>query len=169
MAVIHSWHRYFFLSLLLVLICTQGVLASNPTHELSQNLTVNKTFTLDGGGTTPVTLWLGAIILGIVLIILSFHHFENGEEGLVSIMAWIPWAFAMYTSMAVDVITNAGFAASASGITQVESHTIYQFNTIAILCMIGLAGAVLNTYRIWVSQKKLQELTEGPSAESFDY
>ena len=84
-------------------------------------------------------------------------------------MAWIPLAFAMYTSNSVDAITNAGLAASASGITQVESHTIYQFNTISILCMIMLAFAIANTYRIWVSQKKLKELSEGPVSESFDY
>lgn len=162
-------YRYLGYILLLLLVLGQGVMAANISQEMSQNLTVNKTFTLDGGGTTPVTLWLGAIILGIVLIVLSFHQFGNGEEGLVSIMAWIPWAFAMYTSMAVDVITNAGTVASAAGITQVESHTIYQFNLIAMLCLIGLAGAIANTWRIWVSQKKMKELSEGPTAENFDY
>ena len=163
--------RYLGYVLLLVFLLTQGVTAANVTHDMpaSQNLTVNKTFTLDGGGTTPVTLWLGGIVLGIVLILLSFVHFDGGEEGLVSIMAWIPLAFSMYTSNSVDAITNAGLAASASGITQVESHTIYQFNTISILCMIMLAFAIANTYRIWVSQKKLKELSEGPVSESFDY
>jgi len=163
--------RYLGYVLLLVFLLTQGVTAANVTHDMpaSQNLTVNKTFTLDGGGTTPVTLWLGGIVLGILLILLSFVHFDGGEEGLVSIMAWIPLAFSMYTSNSVDAITNAGLAASASGITQVESHTIYQFNTISILCMIMLAFAIANTYRIWVSQKKLKELSEGPVSESFDY
>lgn len=168
MAVIHK-HRYILLLLILTILVGQMVSAANISQEMSQNLTVNKTFTLDGGGTTPVTLWLGAIILGIVLIILSFHQFGNGEEGLVSIMAWIPWAFAMYTSMAVDVITNAGTVSSTSGVTMVESHTIYQFNLIAMLCLIGLAGAIGNTWRIWVSQKKMKELSEGPTAENFDY
>ena len=151
--------------------CIQGVTAANVTHDMpaSQNLTVNKTFTLDGGGSTPVMLWIGAIVLGVVLVVLSFHGFPNGEEGLVSIAAWVPIAYAMYTSMSVDAITNAGTAASAAGITQVESHTIYQFNTIAILLMIFLAAAIGNTWRIWVSQKKLKELTEGPASENFDY
>lgn len=163
--------RYLGYVFLIVFLLVQGVTAANVTHDMpaSQNLTVNKTFTLDGGGTTPVTLWLGGIVLGIVLILLSFVHFDGGEEGLVSIMAWIPLAFSMYTSNTVDAITNAGLAASASGITQVESHTIYQFNTIQILCMIMLAFAIANTYRIWVSQKKLKELSEGPASESFDY
>ena len=163
--------RYLGYILLLVFLVVQGVTAANVTHDMpaSQNLTVNKTFTLDGGGTTPVTLWLGGIVLGIVLILLSFVHFDGGEEGLVSIMAWIPLAFSMYTSNTVDAITNAGLAASATGITQVESHTIYQFNTISILCMIMLAFAITNTYRIWVSQKKLKELSEGPASENFDY
>lgn len=155
--------------LLLLIILSQTVMAADITHNMSQNLTVNKTFTLDAGGTTPVSLWVGSIILGLILIVLSFHHFERGEEGLVSIMAWIPLAFAMYTSMAVDVITNAGTIAGPTGITQVESHTIYQFNTIAILCMIGLAGAIANTWRIWVDQKKMKEMSEGPVAENFDY
>jgi len=163
--------RYLGYVLLLGFLVVQGVTAANVTHDMppSQNLSVNKTFTLDGGGTTPVTLWLGGIVLGILLILLSFVHFDGGEEGLVSIMAWVPLAFSMYTSNNVDAITNAGLAASASGIVQVESHTIYQFNTISILCMIMLAFAIVNTYRIWVSQKKMKELTEGPAAEMFDY
>jgi hypothetical protein len=162
--------RYLFLVLVL-LFFVQGVMAADPVHAIpmSQNLTVNKTFTLAAEGSTPVTLWLGAIVLGIVLVVLSFHDFPNGEEGLVSIAAWVPIAYAMYTSYAVDSITNAGTVASSIGITQVESHTIYQFNTIAILLMIFLAAAIGNTYRIWVSQKKLKELTEGPATENFDY
>jgi hypothetical protein len=160
--------RTIFL-LLLIFCIVQGVSAADPTHELSQNLTVNKTFTLDGGGTTPVTLWVGAIVLGILLVLISFAHFDNGEEGLVSIMAWIPLAYAMLSASTVDVITNAGTVASSSGITQVESHTIYQFNLISIILLLALCGSIGNTYRIWVSQKKMKELTEGPVAESFDY
>jgi hypothetical protein len=162
--------KYLFLVLIFLLI-VQGVSAADPVHPIptAQNLTVNKTFTLDAGASTPVTLWLGAIVMGVVLILLSFHGFPNGEEGLVSIAAWVPIAYAMYTSYSVDAITNAGLAASASGIIQVESHTIYQFNTIAILLMIFLAAAIGNTWRIWVSQKKLKEMTEGPAAENFDY
>jgi lysylphosphatidylglycerol synthetase-like protein (DUF2156 family) len=148
-----------------------GVLAADPVHAipLSQNLTVNKTYTLDSSNSTPATLWVGAIVLGVILVILSFLSFPNGEEGLVSIMAWIPIGFAMYTALSVDSITNAGTVASSIGITQVESHTIYQFNLIAMLLMIFLAIAIGNTYRIWVSQKKMKELTEGPATENFDY
>ena len=149
----------------------QGVSAADPVHSIptAQNLTVNKTFTLDAGASTPVTLWMGAIVLGVILVLLSFLSFPNGEEGLVSIGAWVPIAYAMYTSMSVDAITNAGTVASSAGITQVESHTIYQFNTFSIILLIVLAFAIGNTYRIWVSQKKMKELTEGPAAESFDY
>ena len=155
----------YLILLIFLLLVPSLVSAANPSHELNQNLTVNKTFTLDTGGTTPVMLWFGAIVLGIVLVIFSFIHFPNGEEGLVSIAAWIPIAFAMYSSMSVDAITNAGTVASSAGITQVESHTIYQFNVIAILLLIVLAFAIGNTYRIWVSQKKLKSLTDGPEAE----
>ena len=129
---------------------------------------MNKTYTLNTDSGTPVMLWIGAIVLGIVLMILSCIHFENGEEGLISIAAWLPIAFALYTSYTVDVITNAGTVASSAGITQVESHTIYQFSTIAIILMIVLAAAIGNTYRIWVSQKKLREMSE-PEQPAFDY
>ncbi len=61
--------------LLLLVVLAQQVAAADVVHNMSQNLTVNKTFTLDGGGTTPVSLWVGAIILGILLIILSCHLF----------------------------------------------------------------------------------------------
>jgi hypothetical protein len=161
---------FFALVLLAFIIIVPTVSAANVTHQMpaSQNLTVNKTFTLDSGGSTPALMWLGAIALGIILVLLSFFPFPGGEEGLISIGAWIPIAYAMYTAMKVDVITNAGTVISSAGVTQVESHTIYQFNTEAMLLLVLLAAAIGNTYRIWVSQKKLRELS-GSEPEAFDY
>jgi hypothetical protein len=134
----------------------------------SQELSVNRTFTLNTGTGTPSLLWFSAIIIGVLMILLSFHSFPNGEEGLVSIAAWLPIAYAMFKAMSVDVITNAGTVVSSAGITQVESHTIYQLNTEATLLLVVLAAAIGNTYRIWVSQKKMKELTH-PEQEAFDY
>jgi hypothetical protein len=153
-----------------ILAFTVPVSAANVTHQLpsSQDLTVNQTFTLSPGGSTPAVMWFGAILIGIVLVILSFLPFPNGEEGLLSIAAWIPIAYAMYTALKVDVITNAGTVVSSAGVTQVESHTIYQFNTEAIILLVLLAAAIGNTWRIWVSQKKMRELSN-PEPEAFDY
>jgi hypothetical protein len=153
-----------------VMAFTLPVSAANITHNLpaTQELTVNKTFTLNSGGGTPSLLWFSAIIIGILMILLSFHTFPNGEEGLVSIAAWLPIAYAMFKSMSVDVITNAGTVVSSAGITQVESHTIYQLNTEAILLLVVLAAAIGNTWRIWVSQKKMKELSD-PEPMLFDY
>jgi hypothetical protein len=165
-----NFKLFFVLVLLAFIVIVPTVSAANVTHQLptSQDLTVNKTFTLNTGGSTPAVMWFGAILIGIILVILSFLPFPNGEEGLLSIAAWIPIAYAMYTAMKVDVITNAGTVVSAAGVTQVESHTIYQFNTEAIILLVLLAAAIGNTYRIWVSQKKMRELSN-PEPEAFDY
>ena len=161
---------FFGLVLIALIVLVPTVSAANITHDLpaTQDLTVNKTYTLNTSAGTPMILWIGAIIMGIILMVLSCIPFPNGEEGLISIAAWLPIAFALYTSYTVDVITNAGTVVSPAGIAQLESHTIYQFSTVAILLMIVLAAAVGNTYRIWVSQKKLRELSE-PEQPAFDY
>lgn len=153
-----------------ILAFTLPVSAANVTHDMpsGQDLTVNKTYSLSTGGSTPAVMWFGAILIGLFLILISFVPFPNGEEGLVSIMAWIPIAYAMYTSLKVDVITNAGTVVSTAGVTQVESHTIYQFSNEAVILLILFAAAIGNTYRIWVSQKKLRDLSN-PEPEAFDY
>jgi len=110
-------------------------------------------------------MWAGAIILGLILVLLSFMPglYGSGEEGLVSIIAWIPIAFAFYTSFSVDRITSAGMgtiADSSNKFVLLEAHTVYHFDVVALCLLIFLAFAIGNTYRIWVSQKKLRELSE---------
>jgi hypothetical protein len=159
--------------LLLLLICVigiQSVSAATVTHNLDSNLSVNRTTTIDTGQGVPSILWVGAIGLGFVLLILSIIiHTEDGGEGIISIMAWLPFALAMYWSLRVDVITNAGVVATSTGTQMLESHTIYQLNLVAMLLMIMLALSIGNTYRLWVSQKKMKELAEGPKSEMIDY
>lgn len=127
----------------------------------------NKSYTIPTDGSTPYSLWTGAILLGIILILLSFTSgiYPNGEEGLVSILSWIPISYALYASFAVDVLQGFGVTSQCLGTSGeyvlMESHSVYHFDVVAICLFILLAFAIGNTYRIWVSQKNLQMIQTG--------
>jgi hypothetical protein len=138
-------------SILLALILV-GLIAG--ASAAPQTVIMNKTYVNEPPGTTPFNIWVGAIIVGIILMMFSFLKFQNGEEGLISIMAWIPIGYAAFTSFAVDRITSIGYSADALGTPiLIEIHTIGDYGTIAILLIVLLVFAIGNTYRIWASQK----------------
>jgi hypothetical protein len=122
-----------------------------------------KVYVLDESGTTPFNVWAGAIILGLILILISFLHFPAGEEALVSIFAWIPIGYAMVTSFAVDTISGAGVGAGLAGttdVTSIEVHTVHHFDVIAVILFIVLAFAIGNTWRIAANQKRMSEMAQ---------
>ena len=130
---------------------------------VSADINTTNVYVLDESGTIPFSVWAGAIILGLVLIIISFVHFPAGEEGLVSILAWIPIGFAMFTSFSVDMVAGAGVGAGLAGTTDVTTvvvHNIHHFDTIAVALMVLLAFAIGNTYRIAANQRKLREMAQ---------
>jgi hypothetical protein len=148
--------RMAFASLLAVLIIS-GVSATATVANVS------RVYVLDQSGTTPFNIWAGAIILGLILILLSFMHFHAGEEAIISILAWIPIGYAMVTSFAVDTVSGSagsGIAGSggAASFTPIEIHTIHHYDVIAVVLFIMLAFAIGNTYRIAVNQRKMQEM-----------
>ena len=135
------------------------------TGIVSATATVNTTrvFVLDSSGTTPLYIWAGAIILGLVLILISFVGFPHGEEAIVSILAWIPTAYAMFTSFAVETVSGAGVGAGLSGssdITTVEVHTIHAYPVIAVVLFIVLMFAIGNTVRIVTNQMAMRKLSQ---------
>jgi hypothetical protein len=139
--------------------------AQNLTKLLPAGSIINQTYVLDSSGTTPFTLWVGAAVLGFALLILSCWHFPGGEEDFISVLAWIPLGFAMFTSLAVDRVTSAGGATSATGgIIVTEVHTIYNWWPIGIILFVILVFAIANTYRIVHNAKKEslpQQVQEG--------
>lgn len=163
----------------LFLLITLALLVAPASADIRKNFDVegdmaiiNQSYHLDNQGATPFVVWSGCILLGIVLVILSFMSglFPNGEEGLVSILAWIPITYATYTAFAVDMMY--GFGATSQihsvGATQatyyeyvlMENHAVYHFDGIAVCLFIFLVFAVGNTYRIWLSQNKIRQLTQ---------
>jgi len=125
---------------------------------------VSRVYILDQSGTTPFNIWAGAIILGLILLLISFLHFPAGEEAIVSILAWIPIGYAMVTSFAVDTVSgSAGSGISGSGgtasFTPIEIHTVHHYDVIAVVLFILLAFAIGNTYRIAANQRQMQKLT----------
>lgn len=122
----------------------------------------NQTYITHTGGTTPFVVWSGAILLGIILILLSFMSkmFPDGEEGLISILAWIPITYAIYTGFAVDMVTGFGVTSQQGQYVLMESHTVYHFDAVVVCLFILLAFAIGNTFRIWISQRKLRQYSE---------
>ena len=96
-----------------------------------------------------------------MLIVLSFTQFPEGGEGLISILAWFPIAFAMYNSFSVDVIAGYGATSILSGSTQtfalMVGHTIYHFDVAAAGLFLLLLFALGNTVRIWLNAKRLNQ------------
>ena len=138
-----------------------GLLLIVAVSATPATVNVTRVYTLDESGTTPFNVWAGAIILGLVLVIISFGHFPAGEEAIVSVLAWIPIGYAMVTSFAVDTVSGAGVGAGLMGstdVTSIELHTIHHFDLIAVVLLILLAGAIGNTYRIAMNQKVLQKM-----------
>ena len=127
--------------------------------------TINKTYMVDPGGSTPLALWEGAWIFGFALLVLSFIRFPYGAEGFISVLAWIPFGFALYTAFAIDRITSTGFTVDASGNpVLLETHTISSYPALAIILLVLLVFSMGNTYRIWLYQTQ-GTLTGNPAAD----
>ena len=140
-----------------------GFILVGVTSAVPATVNTTRVYILDESGTTPFNVWAGAILLGLALIIISFVHFPHGEEGLISIMAWIPIAFSMFTSFAVETVSGTGVGAGLAGstdITSVEVHTVHHFDVPAILLLIMLAFAIGNTYRIYANMKAMKEMSQ---------
>lgn len=161
--------RYFLFVLLLLSVLTSTVSGQimNKSFQATDIVIINQTYTISNNPSTPFLIWAASGYLGILLLILSFFSFPKGEEGLISILAWIPLAFTMFTSFAVEVVNGSGVVGGSGTYVLIENHTIYAFNTIAILFMVLLAFAIGNTYRIWIDQKKMAEISASREQETF--
>lgn len=153
-------YRYpaLILVLLTILITTSSGAIMNKTFAATDTVIVNQTFIISDSPATPFLIWAASGYIGLILLILSFFSYPENEEGLVSILAWFPIAFFMYTSDSVDIVNGAGFTGQAGTYVLMENHTIYSFAAIQAIAFIGLVFAIGNTYRIWANQKRLQQL-----------
>jgi hypothetical protein len=149
--------KSLFLFLFVVALIVSPVVAGNFSQEMnpSQVVYLNKTYVKNDSGAIPFNVWAGAIIAGLVLLILSFLKFPRGEEGLISIMAWFPIGIALFSSFAVERITSAGIAIDATGeLIIIEQYTVTSYTTIALGLFVLLVFGFGNTYRIWAYQTK---------------
>lgn len=161
--------RYLFYGILiawLLISSAQGALM-NKTFGAGDVVIVNQTFVVSDSTATPFLIWAASAYLGIILLVLSFFSFPEGEEGLISILAWIPIGFTMFTSFSVDMVNGSGFTGGSGVYVLLENHTIYSFTTVAIVYFILLVFAFGNTYRIWATQKKLKAVIKEEEAETY--
>jgi hypothetical protein len=158
-----------FISLLLLPVVVSAAPAEYTRQFMnSETVVVNQSYVIDQTGTTPFAVWAGCIILGFALLIISFLQFPMGEEVLVSVLAWIPFGYATFTSFAVDMMGGFGVAAVNLSTTKspfsefalMENHIIYHFDVAAVILLILTVFAVGNTFRIAANQKRLKEMAE---------
>jgi hypothetical protein len=120
----------------------------------------NVTYELDKSATTPFDIWAAAIIVGLVLFLFSLLALPNGAEDIVSVMAWIPLAFASWSSFAVDSIVSSGVTSQSGTYVLMEHHLVQTFPTIGLMLLVFLVVAIGNTYRIVSLHKKLNAQLE---------
>jgi hypothetical protein len=147
----------FIILLLTVIVPSVSALNFTPEFNTSESVHINQTYVLDRGLAIPLIIWAAAIILGVSLTLLSFWHYPQGVEGLISILAWFPLGFAAFTAFAVDVSTTYGATASNGAFVLLEQHTIYSFPQIAVILLVADVFAIGNSYRIWATQKRADE------------
>ena len=126
-------------------------------------VSINKTYVVEPSGTVPFIIWVGAIVVGIILVLISFLHFSDGEEGLVSIVSWFPIGFAFLTAFAVDRITSTGYSVAADGTPiLIEMHTVSSYWYVAIPLLVFLIFAIGNTIRIYSNQAGRKQIADEP-------
>ena len=157
------------LLLLLFLLIAPALAASNFSQAFlySDIVHVNQTYQIDQTGGTPIVIWIGAIVLGICLIVLSFGTFPNGEEILLSIGAWFPLWYAAVNSFAVDMVAGYGATSLIFGSTQTFAlmigHTVYQWPVLTAASFALAVGAIGNTYRIHLNARRLGQQEQPPA------
>lgn len=165
----------FFCAVLLMVspVIAAGDVNMTPLFDNSDLVHYNVSSVVSNDQSTPFIVWFAAAVAGIVLLVLSFMSglFSDGEEGLVSILAWLPLGFATYTSRAVDMVNAYGVtgiaeapvgangAYSFNEYVLMEAHTVYHFDVITVVLFVLLVFSFGNTYRIWATQKKMKELS----------
>ena len=152
--------------IVLVLLATtfifSPVLASmTTTFGSSDTVVVNRTDVMNESRGTPMSLWILSIIAAIVLILISYVKFPNGEEGLVAVMAIFPAAFSYLTAFDVDQITVAGVTAVSGTYHIIEKHTIYHFDDLAHFILLPLVvWTIINVYRIYINYKRITDASK---------
>jgi hypothetical protein len=132
-----------------------------PVFNVTSIVHQNQTFVNDKTGATPMPVWIGSVAMGIILLMIScVIPFPRGEEGLVSIMAWFPIGYSVFTAFKIDTVTGYGVTSYAGEFVLMEQHMIYHFDMIAMVLLVLFGFAIGNTYRIWVTQKKAAEKPE---------
>lgn len=166
--------RFLIVVSLLSVLITPSVLAANFTPEISgEDVHYNITTRFDTGKTTPFDIWILAAILGVILFFWTISGTEKTQSDLerdavISVLAWIPIGFTALTSFAVERITSAGTATTAtSGIVLLENHVIYHFDVIGYLYAILFLIAIVNTIRILALHNALKLESQKPQVQRY--
>jgi hypothetical protein len=150
------------LLLLVVSLVTTATATMTTTFAPTDTVIVNTTYILNTATGTPYDIWIYSIVAAIVLVLVSLIKFPHGEEGIVSVMAWFPSAFALFAAFNIDKITASGImqvSDVAATYMMVERHTLYHFDLIAYSCLLPLLiCTLLNTARIWLNMKAIRQV-----------
>jgi len=130
----------------------------------------NQSFTFYNDKVTPIQEWKFLAWLGVSLFIiaclLSTIPEANEIDAMFSVMAWFPLGLSALTSTSIGAVTGSGAISGTQVLSGadynvwvlLENHTVYHFDLTAIMMWIFLAIAILNTIRIILNHRKLEQM-----------
>jgi LPXTG-motif cell wall-anchored protein len=156
------------ISTLLLLFCLFALaLPASASYEKSflptDTVVINQSFVQDptGGTSTPWTLWVGAGLAGLSLIVLSLirpksQRMDYEINIILSVLAWpFVWYWTWGGLTTVDYVVGNGITSSCNDVTiMITQHILYSF---WILGWIGVAGSIFAAFvtTLLVSQYNL--------------
>jgi len=124
----------------------------------NDSIIVNRTDVMSDSKAVPISIWLLAIAISVILVVVSFLRFPVGEEVLVAIMAIPPAWYAYITAYNVDQIAVAGIATVSGGYQIIEKHTIYHFDDLALFILLPFAVCtMINAFRIYSNYRQIKQ------------
>ena len=172
-------HIKWILACLALLLLCSPALAVNPNFtpifDVADEVHINASSMHDTDAATPWWVWGSTILLGLGFFIYSLQtRTSTGDlerDGVVSVMAWFPLAYAAVTSFNVSMVTGMGVtgliesqapngAINTHEYVLLQNTMIYHFPTVGIALAVVFVIAIVNTLRIISMHKTLKAQQE---------
>ena len=161
-------------SLISLLMIVLPVSATNENYTIAMNssdiVRVNQSIVQDptGGASTPFTVWIGAGITGLALVLISLlkprtEKMDYESSIIVSVMAWpFCWVFMWGCLTSVDYIVGVVMTSTSGTSVVVTQHILYSF------WWLGLAGVSGSIFAIIITILLITQFQMFQSAEPKD-
>lgn len=166
-----NYYRIILLSLILfaVAVTNASAVDFNRTFNQTDIVHYNTSVNIAGEGATPSQEWHFLAWLGIDLFILacvlSMMPEAHEIDAVLSGMSCFPLGISALTATSVMQVTGTGVASGIQVLSGqnynvwvlLENHTIYHFDLTSIMLWIFTVIAVLNTIRIILNHRRLEQ------------